>query len=177
MAANSAVYSSLWNQCARALEGQLSEQEFNTWIRPLQPVEEGAVVKLLAPNRFVVDWVRSHCLDEIRSWWGRHGQAGTDIVVEVGSRPIARREVVGVESEPRAQSSLGGRLNPGFTFESFVEGKSNQLARAAAVQVAQNPGSAYNPLFIYGEIGRAIHLSCTAAQDSARLTSCRPLAI
>jgi chromosomal replication initiator protein len=153
VAANSAVYSSLWNQCARALEAQLSEQEFNTWIRPLQPVEEGALVKLLAPNRFVVDWVRAHCLEEIRSWWSRHGQAGTDIVVEVGSRPIARREVVGVEPEPRAQSSLGGRLNPAFTFESFVEGKSNQLARAAAVQVAQNPGSAYNPLFIYGGVG------------------------
>jgi chromosomal replication initiator protein len=153
VAANSAVYSSLWNQCARALEAQLSEQEFNTWIRPLQPVEEGALVKLLAPNRFVVDWVRTHCLEEIRSWWSRHGEPGTGIIVEVGSRPIARREVVAAEPEPRAQSSLGGRLNPAFTFESFVEGKSNQLARAAAVQVAQNPGSAYNPLFIYGGVG------------------------
>jgi chromosomal replication initiator protein len=153
VAANSAVYSSLWNQCARALEAELSEQEFNTWIRPLQPVEEGAVVKLLAPNRFVVDWVRAHCLEQIRTWWSRHGNSGTDIVVEVGSRPVARREVVGAEPEPRAQSSLGGRLNPAFTFDSFVEGKSNQLARAAAVQVAQNPGSGYNPLFIYGGVG------------------------
>jgi chromosomal replication initiator protein len=153
VAANSAVYSSLWNQCVHALEAELSEQEFNTWIRPLQAIEEGAVVKLLAPNRFVVDWVRSHCLARIRAWWGQHGEAGAEIVVEVGSRPVARREVVGTEPEPRPQSSLGGRLNPSFTFDSFVEGKSNQLARAAAVQVAQNPGSAYNPLFIYGGVG------------------------
>ncbi len=146
MAANSAVYSSLWNQCARALEAELSEQEFNTWIRPLQPIEEGSLVKLLAPNRFVVDWVRSHCLEQIRTWWRRHGEPGSDVVVEVGSRPVARREVVGAEPEPRAQSSLGGRLNPAFTFESFVEGKSNQLARAAAVQVAAEPRQRIQPI-------------------------------
>jgi chromosomal replication initiator protein len=153
VAENSAVFSSLWNQCARALEGELSDQQFNTWIRPLQPVEEGPVLKLLAPNRFVVDWVRTHCLEQIRAWWLRHGEPGTEIVVEVGSRPLARREVVTTEPEPRTGSALGGRLNPAFTFESFVEGKSNQLARAAAFQVAQNPGSAYNPLFIYGGVG------------------------
>jgi chromosomal replication initiator protein len=157
VAENSAVYSSLWNQCARSLEAELSEQQFNTWIRPLQLVNDGAVVKLLAPNRFVVDWVRSHCLEHIRSWWTRHSDSGAEIVVEVGSRPVARRDVPVVEMEPRvpaaATSVLGGRLNAAFTFETFVEGKSNQLARAAAVQVAQNPGSAYNPLFIYGGVG------------------------
>ncbi|HVY63467.1 MAG TPA: chromosomal replication initiator protein DnaA [Gammaproteobacteria bacterium] len=160
MAENSAVHSSLWNQCARALEAELSEQQFNTWIRPLQLVADGGVVKLLAPNRFVVDWVRSHCLEQIRTWWSRHGDTAAEILVEVGSRPAARRELAvpaGEVPEPRAQVAagpgLGGRLNPAFTFESFVEGKSNQLARAAAVQVAQNPGSAYNPLFIYGGVG------------------------
>ena len=158
VAENSAVYSSLWIQCARSLEAELSEQQFNTWIRPLQLVVDGAVVKLLAPNRFVVDWVRSHCLEQIRSWWTRHSESGAEIVVEVGSRPVARREVPAAEpAEARSASApvsaLGGRLNPTFTFDSFVEGKSNQLARAAAVQVAQNPGSAYNPLFIYGGVG------------------------
>jgi chromosomal replication initiator protein len=153
VAENSAVHSSLWNQCARALETDLSEQQFNTWIRPLQPVEDGSVLKLLAPNRFVVDWVRTHCLEQIRTWLSRHAEPGLEIVVEVGSRPLARREVVTAEPEPRSGSVLGGRLNPAFTFESFVEGKSNQLARAAAVQVGQNPGSAYNPLFIYGGVG------------------------
>ena len=59
MTENSAVYSSLWSQCIRSLEADLSEQQFNTWIRPLQPVEDGSVLKLLAPNRFVVDWVQT----------------------------------------------------------------------------------------------------------------------
>ena len=159
VAENSAVYSSLWIQCARSLEAELSEQQFNTWIRPLQLVVDGAVVKLLAPNRFVVDWVRSHCLEQIRVWWTRHSESGAEIVVEVGTRPVARREMPVPEvaaraaAAPASASALGGRLNPAFTFDSFVEGKSNQLARAAAVQVAQNPGSAYNPLFIYGGVG------------------------
>jgi chromosomal replication initiator protein len=158
VAENSAVYSSLWLQCARALEAELSEQQFNTWIRPLQLVEDGGLLKLLAPNRFVVDWVKTHCLEQIRAWWTRHSDGAPQIQVEVGSRPTARREVV---REPEVRpappvsggSALGGRLNKAFTFDSFVEGKSNQLARAAAFQVAQNPGSAYNPLFIYGGVG------------------------
>ena len=156
MAENSAVYSSLWMQCARALEAELSEQQFNTWIRPLQLVEDGGLLKLLAPNRFVVDWVKTHCLPRIREWWTRHGEGAPEIQVEVGSRQVARRDTARVEPETRAapaQATVGGRLNKAFTFESFVEGKSNQLARAAAFQVAQNPGSAYNPLFIYGGVG------------------------
>jgi chromosomal replication initiator protein len=143
-------------QCARALESELSEQQFNTWIRPLQLVEDGGLLKLLAPNRFVVDWVKTHCLEQIRAWWTRHGDGAPEIRVEVGSRPAPRRDPPPTEPEARAPvatPSIGARLNKTFTFESFVEGKSNQLARAAAVQVAQNPGSAYNPLFIYGGVG------------------------
>jgi len=155
VAENSAVYSSLWLQCARALEAELSEQQFNTWIRPLQLVEDGGLLKLLAPNRFVVDWVKTHCLTQIRAWWSRHGDGAPEIQVEVGSRPTARREAPAPEPEarPAASTLLSARLNKIFTFDSFVEGKSNQLARAAAFQVAQNPGSAYNPLFIYGGVG------------------------
>jgi chromosomal replication initiator protein len=160
VAQNSAVYSSLWTQCSRALESDLSEQQFNTWIRPLQLVQEGSLVKLLAPNRFVVDWVKGHCLEQIRAWWQRHDATNADIVIEVGSRPTPRREpppsadVSAAAEPPRpVAATLGGRLNPAFTFDSFVEGKSNQLARAAALQVGQNPGSAYNPLFIYGGVG------------------------
>jgi chromosomal replication initiator protein len=155
VAENSAVFSSLWTQCLRSLEAELSEQQFNTWIRPLQAVEDGSVLKLLAPNRFVVDWVRAHCLEQIRSWLSSHSQGSTEVVVEVGTRQAVRREVpVTSETEVRASAPvLGSRLNPGFTFDNFVEGKSNQLARAAAMQVAKNPGSAYNPLFIYGGVG------------------------
>ena len=85
MAENSAVCLSLWSQCVRSLEADLSEQQFNTWIRPLQLVEDGPLVRLLAPNRFVVDWVKGHCLEKIRSWWSAHSDQGSEVVVEVGS--------------------------------------------------------------------------------------------
>jgi chromosomal replication initiator protein len=156
VAENSAVYSSLWIQCARALEAELSEQQYNTWIRPLQLVEDGQLLKLLAPNRFVVDWVKTHCLEQIRTWWHRHVEGAPEIHVEVGSRQPVRREPAAptaAEPEVRSGAVLGSRLNRAFTFDSFVEGKSNQLARAAAYQVAQNTGNAYNPLFIYGGVG------------------------
>src|SRR5690606_29083632 len=125
-------------------------------IRPLQPVQDGELVKLLAPNRFVVDWVQSHCLEQIRSWWKDHGAGSPNVVLEVGSR---RRPAAAVAPAPELEvrtatpHALGSRLNAAFTFDSFVEGKSNQLARAAALQVSQNPGTAYNPLFIYGGVG------------------------
>jgi chromosomal replication initiator protein len=136
------------------LEADLSEQQFNTWIRPLQLVEDGPLLKLLAPNRFVVDWVKAHCLEQIQGWWSRHSEDAAQIVLEVGSRTAVRRDIVVPEPEVRAGPPVvGGRLNGAFRFDSFVEGKSNQLARAAALQVAQNPGSAYNPLFIYGGVG------------------------
>jgi chromosomal replication initiator protein len=155
VAQNSAVCLSLWSQCVRSLEADLSEQQFNTWIRPLQLVEDGQLVRLLAPNRFVVDWVKGHCLEKIRSWWSAHSDQGSEVVVEVGTRTAIKRDApLQVEAEVRvAGPVLGSRLNPAFTFDTFVEGKSNQLARAAAVQVARNPGSAYNPLFIYGGVG------------------------
>ena len=110
MAENSAVYSSLWMQCARALEAELSEQQFNTWIRPLQLVEDGGLLKLLAPNRFVVDWVKTHCLEQIRAWWTRHSDGAPEIQVEVGSRPTARARRAGA-AEPEARAgtpTLGG---------------------------------------------------------------------
>jgi chromosomal replication initiator protein len=91
-------------QCARALEAELSEQQFNTWIRPLQLVEDGPLLKLLAPNRFVVDWVKVHSLEQIRAWWRHHVEGGPEIQVEVGSRPAVRREAAapaGVEPEVR----------------------------------------------------------------------------
>jgi chromosomal replication initiator protein len=155
VAENSAVCLSLWSQCVRSLEADLSEQQFNTWIRPLQLVEDGPLVRLLAPNRFVVDWVKGHCLEQIRSWWSTHSDKGSEVVVEVGTRAAIKRDVAPADPEVRVAAGpmLGSRLNPAFTFDSFVEGKSNQLARAAALQVARNPGSAYNPLFIYGGVG------------------------
>ena len=156
MADRSPAISSLWKQCVDTLASALSEQQLNTWIRPLQPVEDhDGTLRLLAPNRFVIDWVKAHCLDQIRGWWAEHGGA-SDVRLEVGTR---RRAVPAAspapESEPKpgAPQLFGSRLNAAFTFDSFVEGKSNQLARAAAMQVGENPGTAYNPLFIYGGVG------------------------
>jgi chromosomal replication initiator protein len=146
---NSAVHPSRWTACLRALEVELSEQQFNTWIRPLQAVEEGGTMRLLAPNRFVVQWVEEHCLERICS-----AAAPVTVSVEVGSRRPPLAAGTAPDRPPRAREpTLGSRLNARFTFENFVEGKSNQLARAAALQVGANPGSAYNPLFIYGGVG------------------------
>lgn len=151
---------SLWNHCLRRLEAELPEQHFNTWIRPLQAVEEGTRLRLLAPNRYVVDWVNQNCAGRIGELVEELVPAPVpDVVVEIGSRrviaaepaPPREPELRGRRDAPPPQ--IGGRLNPDFTFASFVEGKSNQLARAAAIQVSENPGRAYNPLFIYGGVG------------------------
>ena len=149
MTANSAVNPSPWNQCLLALELELSEQQFHTWIRPLQPIEEDGALKLLAPNRFVIDWIKEHCLDKIAAVIDP-----LPVFLEVGSRrpPLIARSSVTPGPPPR-RPVIGTQLNANFTFDNFVEGKSNQLGRAAALQVASNPGRAYNPLFIYGGVG------------------------
>ena len=147
----------LWNRCVRQLRSELSEQQFNTWIRPLQAVEQGDVLRLLAPNRFVVEWLREHFLQRI-SEVVTTADADAKVIIEVGSRGVAPQAAPVAAlppsraADPR-QQPVESRLNPLFTFENFVEGKSNQLARAAASQVGENPGKAYNPLFIYGGVG------------------------
>ncbi len=146
----------LWNRCVRDLQAELPEQQFNTWIRPLQAVEEGTVLKLLAPNRFVVDWLQQNYIERILELVDGAGNGKNEVVVEVGSRHIpAAPTVISAPKVARgpAPAPIASRLNPDFTFSAFVEGKSNQLARAAAFQVGQNPGKSYNPLFIYGGVG------------------------
>jgi chromosomal replication initiator protein len=148
---------SLWSRCLGALESELPEQQFNTWVRPLQAVEQNGALRLLAPNRFVVDWVRSNLLSRIEHLVRADSQlASASVTLEVGSRPApppapeARRP----EAVPKGPGAMVGvPLNRDFSFSSFVEGKSNHFAKAAAMQVAENPGAAYNPLFIYGGVG------------------------
>jgi chromosomal replication initiator protein len=153
VADDSAVVSSLWTKCLRALAVELSEQQFNTWIRPLQAIESEGSLQLLAPNKFVVDWVQTNCLPIIRDVLARLDVDPIEIAVEVGSRELAP-SLAAAEPDRRAPKvAIESRLNPTFTFANFVEGKSNQLARAAAMQVGMNPGRAYNPLFIYGGVG------------------------
>jgi chromosomal replication initiator protein len=147
--------SAVWKRCVEHLGGELSEQELNTWIRPLQAIEEDGTLRLLAPNRFVMDWVRDQFIDRITTIVTHvAGGVSPRVLLEVGSaaRPLPTTSVA-EPSEFASPQVIGSRLNPDFTFESFVEGKSNQLAKAAAQQVAENPGKAYNPLFIYGGVG------------------------
>ncbi len=142
----------VWQSCLARLEQELSAQQFNTWIRPLQAVREGAALRLLAPNRFVMDWVRERFIARIAELAAEYGGTqGVSVSLEIGTQDklLAQR---GVVLAGRA-APVVGRLNADFTFDTHVEGKSNQLARAAARQIGENPGRAYNPLFIYGGVG------------------------
>lgn len=170
----------VWSYCLQRLEGELSDQELNTWIRPLQAVPGPDGLQLLAPNRFVLDWVRQHYFQRIRELVASgSGSQPCAVGLDVGSVAAAAP----VPASPQNASSpgvapppLGSRLNPDFTFASFVEGKSNELACAAARQVAEHSGQAYNPLFIYGGVGlgkthlmHAIGNALLARQPGARI--------
>ncbi len=157
---------SLWNRCLRVLESELPEQQFNTWVRPLQAIERDGELKLLAPNRYVIEWLSQNSLPRIKELIRAFAEDPVpEVVLDVGTRAGLAAPVVAVNGghaapsgpAPKARrlapSVLGGPINSSFTFDSFVEGKSNQLAKAAAIQVAGNPGRAYNPLFIYGGVG------------------------
>jgi chromosomal replication initiator protein len=157
---------SLWNRCLRVLESELPAQQFNTWVRPLQAIERDGELRLLAPNRYVIEWLGENSLSRIRELLLEFADGeAPDLVLDVGTRAGVVSSIASVKSANDAVNQaaartrrlapmvLGGRINADFTFNSFVEGKSNQLAKAAAIQVAGNPGKAYNPLFIYGGVG------------------------
>jgi chromosomal replication initiator protein len=149
----------LWHACLRRLEQELPAQQFNTWIRPLAP-EAGAAgsatLVLAAPNRFILEHVRDTFVTRIRSLAAESGRPEVEVklvlarstAVEKARAPAPVPAPVGAPVSPER-----ARLNRGFTFDNFVTGKANQLARAAAMQVAENPGISYNPLFIYGGVG------------------------
>ena len=184
---------SVWKLCASSLQDELPSQQFNTWIKPLQidDVANPNELRLLAPNRFISNWVEEKFLTRIKELVA-HFQDGVNlsVVVAVGSKPPAAFEIVRspvkevMSERPKPQAVVqvqtnseklrksadeqqksskeadveGGLkhsnyLNAASTFATFVEGKSNQLGLAAARQVAENPGGAYNPLFIYGGVG------------------------
>ena len=154
----------VWQKCLKHLESELTSQQYNTWIRPLYVVENTDELELFAPNRFVLDWIRDKYAARIET-----------LLVELSpERRISMSLSVGTNSAQPTPSTVKNevaekvtvepvraarpnkyvtRLKSDFTFENFVEGKSNQLARAASVQIAENPGKAYNPLFICGGVG------------------------
>lgn len=150
---------SLWTACLDRLQGKLSEQQLNTWLRPLHAQEEEGQLRLLAPNQFVFEHVRDHLLPAIKGTVAELGPGGDGYQVALGiggsegnAGPTEKTRSPKIAPAVRP-GVTASNLNPGFTFETFVEGKSNQLARAASLQVAANPGVAYNPLFIYGSVG------------------------
>lgn len=149
----------IWGNCLSQLENEISSQHFNTWLRPLQAIENNSELKLLAPNKFVLDWVKENYLSKIEQLlFEQNNQSSFKLSLEIGSKakknidnkPIRSHEQ---KKSSRRKISQTHSLNPLFCFDNFVEGKSNQLARAASIQVAENIGKAYNPLFIYGGVG------------------------
>lgn len=159
----------IWQKCLCLLEDEYPAQQFNTWLRPLQAESRDDALVLLAPNRFVVDWVKKNFFARINEViLQSSGGDYAKVVLEIGSTRNKQAAVEAVAStnttvEPQIKvqkvqnnkTSDGKKsyLNRNFIFDNFVEGNSNQLARAAAQQVADNPGKAYNPVFIYGGVG------------------------
>lgn len=148
---------SLWPSLAAELKKELPAQQFDTWIKPLRAERQGEQLVLVAPNHHVLKWVRSNLLNRIESRIER--VAGTPLIVNLvldetrSDNVIIVPEPIPVPVPAERNGRDEHRLNPGFTFTNFVNGKANQIARAAAIQIAENPGTAYNPLFIYGGTG------------------------
>jgi chromosomal replication initiator protein len=148
------VSQSLWDQCLDRLEGELSAQQFNTWIRPLQSEHNDNQMRLFAPNQFVLDWIKENFLSRIQELITQLSGMELPVRLEVGSQtPIIANAKAKPSLPQKTQLRRNSSLNPNFTFDTFVEGKSNQLGRAASMQVAENPGKGYNPLLIYGGVG------------------------
>jgi chromosomal replication initiator protein len=167
-----------WQTCSTRLEQELTPQQFSAWIKPLAPLDfEDGRLRIVAPNRFKLDWVKTQFADRITSiaidfWQGPvdvqfvldprginkkpSTLASASAVNSVAKNSEAHSAVPHMRAEPVEENNTRrdqSRINSALTFDSFVTGKANQLARAAAIQVASNPGSSYNPLFLYGGVG------------------------
>ncbi|MDC9724834.1 MAG: chromosomal replication initiator protein DnaA [Gammaproteobacteria bacterium] len=152
--------SPLWEKCLSHLEGELSAQQYNTWVRPLHAIETSDSLRLLAPNPYVQAWVQEQLEAKINQLLGALSQGNiSSALIEVGSSKTNEKKsdskpVLNKKPENYSEPAMGTPINPAFTFESYVEGKSNQIARAASLHVAESPGtSGYNPLFLYGGTG------------------------
>nr|WP_267135685.1 chromosomal replication initiator protein DnaA [Pseudoalteromonas sp. L21] len=171
---------SVWQSCLYVLQDELPSQQFSMWVRPLQAESTEDTLTIYAPNRFVLDWVREKYLNRINELLVEIcGDEAPELRFDVGSKPILNAQAATMPAvaeasspvsaqhttekqqpkaekkavEPAPKSGYKSNIKENYTFDSFVEGKSNQLAKAAATQVADNPGSAFNPVFIYGGTG------------------------
>ncbi|TMO65885.1 chromosomal replication initiator protein DnaA [Pseudoalteromonas aurantia] len=172
------MYLSVWQSCLYVLQDELPSQQFSMWVRPLQAESTDDTLTIYAPNRFVLDWVREKYLNRINELLIEIcGDEAPKLHFDVGSKPILGQQpsadsqqapVVSAQPaasaqnvaapviekvEPAPKSAYRPNIKENYTFDNFVEGKSNQLAKAAATQVSDNPGSAFNPVFIYGGTG------------------------
>src|SRR5882672_7624383 len=151
-----------WASCLSRLEKELPAQQFNTWIRPLKLDASAAPsgeLRLLAPNRFVLQWVKERFTPRIEALGAEFFSSPIRVALTLEA-PGAPEAAKPAPPAARARSPLPkpahadrSSLIPEFSFDGFVAGKANQLARAAALQVAEHPGTSYNPLFIYGGVG------------------------
>ncbi|WP_442782088.1 chromosomal replication initiator protein DnaA [Collimonas fungivorans] len=180
-----------WQSCSTQLEQELTPQQFSAWIKPLTPLDyEDGRLRIAAPNRFKLDWVKTQFASRITTLAHQYWEAPIEVVFVLDPRksapapasssmPVAinnSNEQAGAQSSAASGGSYGNsnfdrlpevqtenstasarrdqsRINTALSFDSFVTGKANQLARAAAIQVANNPGVSYNPLFLYGGVG------------------------
>jgi len=164
------VVSSIWQSCLTSLQAELPVQQYSTWLRPLQSNENESSLTLFAPNLFVQDWVQDKYLSkiiELAQQYSKNTTYNVNLKVGTNSSIVLSESKSSITEENIRKSnaynsssvvniadvSHKSNLNPDFIFENFVEGKANQLALAAARQVAENPGQAFNPLFIYGGVG------------------------
>jgi chromosomal replication initiator protein len=146
--------SSFWRSCLEYFQRELTPQEFTAWIKPIRCTRNDNTVLLEVPNRLALRWIKDTYLTRVQHLADEHFDTPVNISVELLPRPN------NASSSPRPEAALPpppitdpSRLNASYNFETFVTGRANQLARAAAIQVADSPGSSYNPLFIYGGVG------------------------
>ena len=160
--ASPSPFDGFWETCLDRLRVELTPQQFNTWIKPLSCQENENGLKISAPNRFILDWVRDKFSIRLQEWAQNHYGAAKplefSLLPRTSAPPVSAPPQAGiaVAPDPASAAEVSGsrlRTNPQFTFDNFVSGRANQLARAAAMQVAENPGQAYNPMFIYGGVG------------------------
>lgn len=165
--------SSLWSEVLKQLEQDLNEQQFHSWILPLKAIEKDNTLHLLATSGFMLDWLKKHHFEQIKKTLRQVAPINTpEVVLEIGAyeqeeiqdqEPTVPQALKSQQNsnqpakpsipETKKSATIDHNLNTHFTFDTFVEGKANQLAAAAARQVAENPGGSYNPLFIYGGVG------------------------
>jgi chromosomal replication initiator protein len=161
---------SFWQDCLRLFRTELPQAQFDSWIKPLSCSIGADTIDIIAPNRLAMRWFSDHYLDRVSTLARERAGRDYKTSIRLGVRPDAQTDdstptpaapvtesAATAEDERQRLSRLPPgertRINPAYTFESFVTGKANQLARAAAMQVAESPGAAYNPLFIYGGVG------------------------